>query len=395
MNRITETTPSPAETTRFPLDSSALSAITYHPSGVTFVELANGGSETHNWAAWEDVRAVLLASSAGSHYWKTFRGKYKDPQTAPAPPKPEGAARRRSSTKKPAPTMMTVLAETGVSVISHSFMEDDEAPQGQERRISRATRFERVLTRLGNRVAEIVALADSTIDTAARREEALAVRVTNAREAAAADALARTIRDEKEALEHRVFGPFVKASHAVWNALTSARKDRLARLDEGLRHINTQTIAWNDRVEQERKRIAKDAQERAQREAEERAQEEERKRRESAQAMADDGFEAAAADLMAAPLPVFAPAPVQAPAQAAVAEGTSVNKTWVVNEDDFDVDKLIVFLYHNPKLRKTLGGVNWKGAKTLAKALGHDDGSTDFPMECGIIVEHRAGVVRR
>jgi hypothetical protein len=408
------------------------------------------------WVKETDVEGIAGAKSAGTHYWQNFRKRYSGPLHVDAPPK-EGAPKRRAKKAKLAeeeavetPLCPVCLGSDAVrrsGKLSHydwvavdpeadlwrcfakeggcglcfrgdslPYTEttgqtrtwDEMPPRPSERReivkvgsgeIESAADFEVFLQRLASSVNTLVEKSLATVDRDALL--ALAAQVASGplqshRDAAKADVLARQIRECMATID-ATFQPYTAASDWLHKAFTRARGDLKSSLQSGLADIDRRIVDWSEHVEKERRRIEREdaaatAEAAALQDSAQRKQ-----RSDAADRMLDMGDVRGAAELRNAPLPpVAAPPPPPPTAASVVVPGTKVKREWIVDDKTaFDVDKLVSFVHANPVFRRALVTLNVDGAAALAKSLGQDNGTTDFPLESGVVPRFEPKVKRR
>lgn len=443
----------------YPLSSSSLLRVEHLPNpaadghpGPMAAFFVDGGSEIHSWVLQKDIEALAEAKSAGTHYWQVFRKKYKDPVVyeAPAKPKKERKPRAPKATAAPAEAMPPCPACGGADVqhsgdLSEYRGEAIDPPAELLRCNARAcwTRFRRdgqpyeekigastydempalrrgephdvetfiptevatdpgsaalvILDRMAlqvNSIAEKAMTAVNVDDLVAR---AVAVTgIKSHREAKAADQVARDIGAGIDNVKV-IFEPFTTAANALHKALTGARGTLVSRLNQARSDLDVHFIDWSDHVESERLRIQHEQAEAESISAQAEIDRMRAEREREADRIHADGDPAAASQLRGTPLPP-SPQP-QAPPRSSVVDlggNTKVKREWIVDEQSaVDVDKLVAFAFANPKFRRTLIAVNFAGAEDLAKAMGQEDGTTDFPLESGITPRFAAKVKRR
>lgn len=420
------------------------------PMAAFFVD---GGSEIHGLVFQKDIQALAEAKSAGTHYWQVFRKKYKDPVVIEGPAKPKKERKPRAPKAAPAPAdPMPPCPACGGTDVQHSGDlseykgEAIDPPAELLRCNARAcwTRFRRdgfpydekvgastygemplqrpavldverptivdleissdpgpsalaILDRMALQVNRIAGRALDAVNVDDLVARAVAVTgIKSHREAKAADQIAREIGDGIDNVK-AIFDPFTTAANALHKALTGARGSLTNRLSNARAGLDVHFIDWSDHVESERLRIQH---EQAEAEAIQAQAEIERMRGDrerEADRMHADGDAAAASQLRSTPLPPV-PQP-QAPPRSSVVDlggSTKVKREWIVDEQSpVDVDKLVAFVYANPTFRRTLIAVNLAGAEDLARAMGQDDGTTDFPLESGITPRFAPKVKRR
>lgn len=439
----------------YPLVSSSLLRIEHAPDeleegqpGPACAFFVDGGSEIFGFVLARDVQAVAGAVSAGTHYWQVFRKKYKNPVVIEGPEKVKEERKARAPKAAPAPAdPMPPCPACGGSDVQHSgeLSEYQGATINPPAELLRCnakacwTRYRRdgepyeergtstydempkrgeavtvetfnpeiivdagesalaILDRMALQVNAIVGKALTAVNVDDLVERAAAVgQITSHKSAKAADAVARDITFGLENVTE-VFEPYAKAANGLHKAITGARGILVSRLTAARAGVDKHVIAWSDHVEAERLRIALAEAEAEAEAAHAQAEQMRGNREDDAERMDAEGEHQAAAELRHAPLPMV-PTPQAPPRSATVdlGDGSKVKRVWLVDEETpFDVDKLVAFCYANASFRRTLVTLNIAGARQLAEAMGHDDGTTDFPLDSGVTPRFAPKVRRR